>query len=107
MSFSSSRRILCSSSSTVVVVLVSLVVLQIWVCCDSCKAGAIRIFPENAMAVAELKRESTKGKVLMSREEVFHKYLRGKSYVNGLNKTEKGFDESKRRVPSCPDPLHN
>jgi len=40
-----------------------------------------------------------------SKEELFHKYFNATTF--GLNKTESGFEESKRRVPSCPDLLHN
>lgn len=40
-----------------------------------------------------------------SKEDLFHKYFNGRAF--GFNKTEKGFEDNKRRVPSCPDPLHN
>ncbi|GMI74918.1 CLAVATA3/ESR-RELATED 27 [Hibiscus trionum] len=89
-SSSSRRRVL--NSSMAVVMLVIIFVLQIWVCGDCCRAGAIRIFPENGT------RKMVERKVYNT-EDI-------QNYFNGTT-TDKGFEESKRRVPSCPDPLHN
>lgn len=43
---------------------------------------------------------------VMSKEEQLRKYFNERASY-GSNTTEKGFEDSKRRVPSCPDPLHN
>ncbi|KAK8655359.1 hypothetical protein V6N13_107940 [Hibiscus sabdariffa] len=34
-------------------------------------------------------------------------YFNGTSSFSFKGRTDEGFEESKRRVPSCPDPLHN
>ncbi|OIW04675.1 hypothetical protein TanjilG_07810 [Lupinus angustifolius] len=79
------RRLLYLST----VVLVVVTVLQM------SQIGAIRVFP-----VAKVKLSNVDKKYLL------HKYFSGKTF-GVSNKTQKGFDENKRRVPSCPDPLHN
>ncbi|XP_059453351.1 CLAVATA3/ESR (CLE)-related protein 43 [Corylus avellana] len=104
MSFAGSRRLMMSSTTAVLLIIS---VLQIWLCCEyPCQAGAIRILPGNGMA-AKLIRESSKLGSMdkKSKEELFRKYFNATSFA--LNKTHTGFEESKRRVPSCPDPLHN
>lgn len=102
MWFGSSRRLLYLS----VVVLLVAPFLQIWFC----QVGAIRIFPaNNAVANVEFSRGIVHIKKSKSKEDLFNKYFFSGRRVFGPsnNRTEKGFDESKRRVPSCPDPLHN
>ncbi|KAJ6721142.1 CLAVATA3/ESR (CLE)-RELATED PROTEIN 27 [Salix viminalis] len=105
MSFGSSRRLMCSSSLVVVLVIF---VLQIWVCSDcNCKAGAIRLLQENGLGKLKESSDITKDSY-KSKEKHFRKYFDERINTSyGFNKTEKGFEESKRRVPSCPDPLHN
>ncbi|MBA0766029.1 hypothetical protein Gotri_015119 [Gossypium trilobum] len=83
-----SRRVL--NSSMVVMLIIS--VLQIWICSD-CRAGAIRVFPGNEM------------RKMIERQELFQTYFNGTSF--SFKGSDKGFEDSKRRVPSCPDPLHN
>ncbi|XWS34957.1 hypothetical protein CRYUN_Cryun21dG0082200 [Craigia yunnanensis] len=97
MWFFSSRRLLYSSG----VVLLIISILQLWVFCD-CRAGAMRIFPGNAMRKMT---ESQGMKENKDKADLFQKYFNGRSF--SFNATDKGFEESKRRVPSCPDPLHN
>ncbi|GMI87827.1 CLAVATA3/ESR-RELATED 27 [Hibiscus trionum] len=70
-----------------------LVLLLIFVFRD-CQAGAVRIFPGNGM------ENDNNG-----RRDLFHKHFNGRSF--SFNGTGKGFEEGKRRIPSCPDPLHN
>ncbi|XWS68863.1 hypothetical protein CRYUN_Cryun04dG0130300 [Craigia yunnanensis] len=97
MWFLSSRKLLYSS----MVVLLIISVLHIWVFCD-CRAGAMRIFPGKGM------RKITESQGMKDSEgkgDLFQKYFNGRSF--SFNRTDKGFEESKRRVPSCPDPLHN
>lgn len=73
-------------------------VLQIWFYTEI-KGGAIRILQERA-AVEEKRRqtmESTK-----SETEIFRRYFSGRvSSRNGR------FFDSQRKIPNCPDPLHN
>ncbi|KAM1085351.1 hypothetical protein ACFX13_011294 [Malus domestica] len=118
MSFAGGWRLL--HSSLVVILVVS--ALQIWVCYD-CKAGAIRVFPgntdnliskvqveeaeRNMVQVEEAERNMMQKKSKTSTEALFHKYIGGSTSSSNFNKTEKGYEESKRRVPSCPDQLHN
>lgn len=106
MSFGSSRRIMHSTSLVVVLVMF---VLQIWVCgVSNCKAGAIRLLQENGMAKFKESGNNITANNYKSKEEYFRKYFNERGNTShGFNKTEKGFEESKRRVPSCPDPLHN
>lgn len=105
MSFGSSRRLMYSSSLVVVLVVF---VLQIWVCSDcNCKAGAIRLLQENGMEKFKESSDITEDNY-KSKEKHFRKYFNERANTSyGFNKTEKGFEENKRRVPSCPDPLHN
>jgi hypothetical protein len=93
------------SSTTAVLLIVS--VLQIWVCCEyPCHARAIRILPGNGMPAKVIEESRQLGSIdKNSKEELFRKYFNATTF--GLNKTDSGFEESKRRVPSCPDPLHN
>ncbi|GMY18359.1 clavata3/esr (cle)-related protein 27 [Fagus crenata] len=101
MSFAGSRRLMPTS----LVVLLIMSVFQIWLCCEySCQARAIRIFPGNG--VAKFVKEKSIDKKI-SKEELFHKYFSGRTFSLNNKTDDNGFDESKRRVPSCPDPLHN
>ncbi|KAB2610018.1 CLAVATA3/ESR (CLE)-related protein 27 [Pyrus ussuriensis x Pyrus communis] len=107
MSFAGCWRLL--HSSLLVILVVS--ALQIWVCCD-CRAGAIRVFPGNTDNViskvqVEAERNMMEKKSKTSTEALFQKYFGGSTSSSNFNKTEKGHEESKRRVPSCPDKLHN
>ncbi|KAL2324084.1 hypothetical protein Fmac_023142 [Flemingia macrophylla] len=86
MLFSGARRLLYVS-------LVMLVVLQV------CQVGAIRVFPANAVPNVEFNNKGN--------EDLFSKYFSGRTHLVPTNTTQKSFGESKRRVPSCPDPLHN
>lgn len=104
MSFAGSRRLM--SSTTAVLLIIS--VLQIWVCFEyPCQAGAIRVLPANGTAKDVVKESSSQAGSMdkKSKEELFRKHFNATTF--GLNKTDGGFQESKRRVPSCPDPLHN
>nr|KYP44490.1 hypothetical protein KK1_034010 [Cajanus cajan] len=88
MLFAGGRRLLFLYVS-----LLMLVVLQM------CHVGAIRVFPPNAVPNVEFNKKS--------KEDLFNKYFSGRNHLAPSNTTQKGFDETKRRVPSCPDPLHN
>ncbi|KAK7343399.1 hypothetical protein VNO77_12107 [Canavalia gladiata] len=82
------------------VVLLVTPVLQI---CHTCQVGAIRVFPGNAVTNVEFSYSNMDKK---RKEDLFNKYFGGRT-LGPSNATQKGFKESKRRVPSCPDPLHN
>ncbi|KAJ6768677.1 CLAVATA3/ESR (CLE)-RELATED PROTEIN 27 [Salix koriyanagi] len=107
MSFGSHRRVMYSTSLVVILVMF---VLQVWVCgVSNCKAGAIRLLQENGVSkFKESGNNITTTNNFKSKEEYFRKYFNERGNTSRVfNKTEKGFVESKRRVPSCPDPLHN
>ena len=82
--------------SLVILFIISL--LHIWLC----QAGAMRIFPGSAVG-EEKERHLMKPR--KSNGDSFRKFFNGRSF--GFNRTGKGFDDDKRTVPSCPDPLHN
>ncbi|CAJ1932349.1 unnamed protein product [Sphenostylis stenocarpa] len=86
-------------------VLLGITVLQMWVCWHSCQVGAIRVFPSNAMAKLKFSHVSEKDEKV--KEDPSHKHFSGSTFGLISNATQKGFGEDKRRVPSCPDPLHN
>ncbi|KAK7407532.1 hypothetical protein VNO78_09485 [Psophocarpus tetragonolobus] len=97
MFFAGGKRFLHLS----LMVLLGVTMLQMWMCWDSCQVGAIRAFPSNAIVKVKFSRG-----VEDDKEDLLHKHFIGSTF--GLNNgTQKGFDETKRRVPSCPDPLHN
>ncbi|KAJ0039165.1 hypothetical protein Pint_21957 [Pistacia integerrima] len=99
--------------ATAVIFLFIMFLFQIWVGSDY-RAEAIRIFPEptklinkatNFSATSSMKKKSFK-------QDLFHKYFHGSAFHFNTTTTttlrdDKGFEEDKRRVPSCPDPLHN
>ncbi|GLT34454.1 hypothetical protein SLA2020_089660 [Shorea laevis] len=84
------------------VVLLIIFTLQIWACCEY-RTGTMRIFPGNG--VAPKTTAESQGMTKERKDKMVRKLLNGRSF--GLNRTDEGFEESKRRVPSCPDPLHN
>ncbi|GLU04745.1 hypothetical protein SLE2022_218770 [Rubroshorea leprosula] len=100
MSWVGRRRRLFSS----VAVLWIIFMLQIWVCCE-CRAGAMRILSGNRMSVKMAPVES-QGMTSEEKNEMFRKFFNGRRTFD-FNRTDKGLEESKRKVPSCPDPLHN
>ncbi|CAI9761978.1 unnamed protein product [Fraxinus pennsylvanica] len=100
MSFSGGRRAVVYSS---LIVLLIISVLHIWVFNEN-KAEAIRILQEKPME--EVERETRTVESAKNQTEIFRKYFNAR--LSDLNTTENGtFTDSKRRIPSCPDPLHN
>nr|AAM63919.1 unknown [Arabidopsis thaliana] len=63
--------------------------------CVYSRVGAIRIFPETP---ASGKRQE---------EDLMKKYFGAGKFPPVDSFVGKGISESKRIVPSCPDPLHN
>nr|GLL32201.1 CLAVATA3/ESR (CLE)-related protein 27-like [Ipomoea trifida] len=63
------------------------------------RAGAIRTFPPTPMAIPKKPPTQT---------TLFRQYFSSRSDENdGTRNATASFRDSKRRVPSCPDPLHN
>ncbi|OIW02275.1 hypothetical protein TanjilG_15158 [Lupinus angustifolius] len=94
MWFTGGRRLLYPS----MVVLLVVTVFQ-----NMSQVEAIRVFPSNAEAEVKFSFSNVDKK---NKEDLLYKYFSGRTFGLG-NTTQKGFDESKRRVPSSPDPLHN
>lgn len=97
MSFAGGRRLLYWF---VVLLLVVFPMVQIWVCHD-CKVGAMRSFPGNDMVKKMVGKKSNDEE----EDQLFRKFSGGKDL--NFSRSQNGFEESKRKVPSCPDPLHN
>ncbi|KAI3796160.1 hypothetical protein L1987_38825 [Smallanthus sonchifolius] len=87
MSFSGTRLI-----STIIV----FSLLQIWVLTssDCCKVTAIMVSSSSSKDSDEIKRS-----------ELYTKFFNGR-FTTTVSKGT-GFQENKRKVPSCPDALHN
>ncbi|WJX63064.1 hypothetical protein P8452_47991 [Trifolium repens] len=81
--------------------LIVLMVVTMWVCCNSWQVGAIRVLESNDVGKVKFSHGIVDKK---EKEDLLHKYFSGRSTF-GLS--HKPFDENKRKVPSCPDPLHN
>ncbi|GAA0155498.1 hypothetical protein LIER_13212 [Lithospermum erythrorhizon] len=99
MSFSIGRR---SAMFSALVLLLIISLLHVW----GGKVGAIRLFQENIGPSRKL-GQATKSS--MNQTELFYKYFSGKlsDLKNSTSSRNGTFEDSKRRVPSCPDPLHN
>lgn len=82
--------------------MIIMLVLQIWVCRD-CQVGAIRIF--STPNEVEKQQMVTKNNKSYKEGDLVRKYFGGSAF--NFSRTEKGIADDKRRVPSCPDPLHN
>ncbi|KAL3501716.1 hypothetical protein ACH5RR_036165 [Cinchona calisaya] len=105
MSFSGGRKSVKYSSLVVLLMIIS--VLHIWVFSESGRVGAFRLFPESRVALEKEHHQTNK-----NHTQVFREYFKQrvsdliKSTFDANNKNDT-FQESKRRVSSCPDPLHN
>ncbi|KAL1343022.1 hypothetical protein AAHE18_09G198900 [Arachis hypogaea] len=89
----------------VVVILVTLF-LHMWQCRQ---VAAIRVFPrgDEPPNVEFSSHRITAVATKIANRDLINKYFNGRTAAAAAATTQKGFDESKRRVPSCPDPLHN
>ncbi|KAK7348829.1 hypothetical protein VNO80_23535 [Phaseolus coccineus] len=101
MFFSGGKRLLQLS----LVVLLGVTVVQMWVCWHSCQVGAIRVFPSHAMAKVKFSHGIEGDEKV--KEDLLQKHFSGSTFGLISNGTHNRFDENMRRVPSCPDPLHN
>ncbi|KAK4786295.1 hypothetical protein SAY86_002984 [Trapa natans] len=63
-----------------------------------CRTSAIRLPPPTVVPGLP---------TVTSREELLNKYFGNKNVLFDLDNQKGLIEESKRRVPSCPDPLHN
>ncbi|PSR88277.1 CLE27p like [Actinidia chinensis var. chinensis] len=76
--------------------------------CSDCRVGAIRLIPPNSGAKPTQPPHQTTTNLSKNQKDLFQKYFGGSASDLITNTTRDGnFQESKRRVPSCPDPLHN
>ncbi|KAI3818301.1 hypothetical protein L1987_12105 [Smallanthus sonchifolius] len=101
MSFPGRRRG-STMYSIIVLLLIVLSMLQIWVLSgDCCRVRAIRIFSSSS---------SSTDSDEIKRSELYRKFFNGR-FTQKINATTgskgKGFQENNRKVPSCPDALHN
>lgn len=87
-----------SSISSLVLLVLMIIVIQF--------SMAIRVFPSSSVALSETNSTSTK----INQTEIFRKYFHDIIVNKNNNSTRNGtalLQDNKRRVPSCPDPLHN
>ncbi|KAJ0435925.1 hypothetical protein HanIR_Chr17g0898811 [Helianthus annuus] len=106
MSFSGRKR--RSTMYSILLLLIIFSLLQIWVfSTDCCRVRAIRI-PSSSSTSTSLSTSKDSDKI--KRLELYRKYFNGRSKQK-MNTTTgskgKGFQENNRKVPSCPDALHN
>lgn len=88
-------------------------VFQIWVCSD-CQAEAVRIFPATSTKLINKATTNFTSASSMTtksfKQDLIHKYFHGRAFninTTTTHRDDKGFEQDKRRVPNCPDPLHN
>ncbi|KAI3817192.1 hypothetical protein L1987_10981 [Smallanthus sonchifolius] len=87
-----------------VVLLIIFLVLQIWALnSNSCWVSAIRTSPPPPPPPSAAKDSDE-----IKRSELYKRFFNGRfSRLNSTVPKDKNFEDNKRRVPSCPDPLHN
>ncbi|KAK1389984.1 hypothetical protein POM88_018162 [Heracleum sosnowskyi] len=111
MSFSGSKRSCSLMSISSLVLLLTISCLLTWTL-SNCKVEALRILQEEKEASRDDQENMRK---ITSQADHFREFFNGKvvahSDLNNKKKNstdnKKGFQDDKRRVPSCPDPLHN
>ncbi|KAL5726151.1 hypothetical protein ACHQM5_009219 [Ranunculus cassubicifolius] len=69
------------------------------------QASAIRLLSEVNEKVAIVVEQGSENSVIKN-DDLAKKYFSGRGFDSHTT-TNKGIEDSKRRVPSCPDPLHN
>ncbi|KAL0538747.1 hypothetical protein IC582_022904 [Cucumis melo] len=108
------RRIATSSSSSstsaFAILILILWVSQIWVCCH-CQARASRIFPPPPPPPPSPPHTTDKSlpgeEKDNAKNELLQKYFNSRAFDRHHHRHDEGFEDSKRKIPSCPDPLHN
>ncbi|KAK4399949.1 hypothetical protein Sango_1101000 [Sesamum angolense] len=108
MSFSGRKRPFYSSSLAMLLLIVSS--LHIWTSTQN-QVRAIRVFPQRSLAVEEESQSQSMAPPppppAKNQTQIFREYF--KRRVSELNSTagDDTFLDYKRKIPSCPDPLHN
>ncbi|KAG6573960.1 CLAVATA3/ESR (CLE)-related protein 27, partial [Cucurbita argyrosperma subsp. sororia] len=97
------RRIAASSSFAILILI--LWVSQIWVFCCFSQARASRIFPPPPPPPPP-PHTTDKTDHANRRYELLQKYFKDRAFLDP-HRHHEGFVDSKRKIPSCPDPLHN
>ncbi|KAL6969854.1 hypothetical protein U1Q18_029569 [Sarracenia purpurea var. burkii] len=98
MWFADSRSLVMRSSLVLLLIMIS--VLHFFAGGD-CGVRALRVYPPPNGVVKE--RETQK-----DLDDLFQKYFNGRGLgLKRSKETRNGFQQSKRTVPNCPDPLHN
>ncbi|PSR91166.1 CLE27p like [Actinidia chinensis var. chinensis] len=88
--------------------LLLLFIITISLLCSDCRVGAIRLNPPNAGTKPTQPPHQATTNPSKTHPDLFQKYFGGSASDLNTNTTRDGnFQNSKRRVPSCPDPLHN
>uniref|UniRef100_A0A9I9D3J0 Uncharacterized protein n=1 Tax=Cucumis melo TaxID=3656 RepID=A0A9I9D3J0_CUCME len=107
---SSSSSSSSSSTSAFAILILILWVSQIWVCCH-CQARASRIFPPPPPPPPSPPHTTDKSlpgeEKDNAKNELLQKYFNGRTFDRHHHRHDEGFEDSKRKIPSCPDPLHN
>ncbi|ESQ32898.1 hypothetical protein EUTSA_v10005195mg [Eutrema salsugineum] len=85
-----------SSSLLMVILLSSLLHLF----CLNSRGGAFRVFPETSTSTVSPGPDNSQG-------DLMKKYFGAGKFPPVDSLAGKGISDSKRTVPSCPDPLHN
>lgn len=84
--------------------LVALLIISVLL--SESRVGALRILPDSPAEAAE--KSSSAGDGNNNQTEKFYKYFKKRGFdLNNTPNPNGTFEETKRRVPSCPDPLHN
>ncbi|KAK9272404.1 hypothetical protein L1049_002776 [Liquidambar formosana] len=94
------RRIMLSSLA----IMLTFSIFQVLICCNG-MVEAIRITKEENKWATTENESKYKKNIMNDKEELFSKFFNGGAL--DPNKTQRGFQEIKRKVPTCPDPLHN
>ncbi|KAK4741513.1 hypothetical protein SAY87_025101 [Trapa incisa] len=107
-------------TSTLLTALLIIITIFLFVISASRPTSASRVFPgiisDKATVRAETQPPSTGRTMKKTRDALLQKYFSGNSSrasgpsgsaVTGRGLARGGFGENKRKVPSCPDPLHN
>ncbi|WOH07703.1 hypothetical protein DCAR_0727136 [Daucus carota subsp. sativus] len=110
MSFSGRKRSCSATYTSSLILLLTISCLYTWAS-TSCKAEAYRILREQKQAPQDQQQmRNITAEADRFREFFSSKVSQDSDLSNNNNNstdTNKGFQEEKRRVPSCPDPLHN
>ncbi|MFS7959659.1 hypothetical protein Hanom_Chr08g00693661 [Helianthus anomalus] len=95
-----------SFSGTRIFLIIILLVLQIWpLNTGCCRVIATRTSPPSPPSLPP-PPPPQKDSDEIKRSKLYKRFFNGR-YSRLNNTKDKSFQDDKRRVPSCPDPLHN